>query len=106
MYYQPINEIGSLAYEIHSAEVYSDFKTLNFRKFIPKAEGKLEQMPANLTLLFLLSLAYGESKDGISKANGYNKKFKLVLESIMANRSLTDIDHLIELNCKLINRSS
>lgn len=99
LYYQPINEIGSLAYEIHSAEVYSDFKTLNFKKFIPKAEGKLEQMPANLTLLFLLSLAYGETKDGISKANGYNKKFKLVLESIMANKSLTDIDHLIELNC-------
>lgn len=99
LYYQPLNNMGSFQYDISSAQAYTNFKSLKFKKLITYAEEKLEKMPANLTLLFLLSLAYGETKDGISKANGYNKKFKLVLESIMANRSLTDIDHLIELNC-------
>lgn len=99
LYYQPLNTIGSLQYDVTSAQAYADFKSLKFKKFIADAEEKLEQMPANLTLLFLLSLAYGETKEGMSKANGYNKKFKLVLEGIMANKSLTDEDNLIELNC-------
>lgn len=99
LYYQPINDLGSLAYEIRSAEAYADFKSLKFKKFITEAEEKLEQMPANLTLLFLLSLAHGETKDGISKANGYTKKFKIILESLMTNKSLTNEEHLVELNC-------
>ena len=99
LYYHPLNTIGSLNYDMSSAGAYADFKSLKFKKFIAEAEEKLEKMPANLTLLFLLSLAYGETKEGKSKANGYNKKFKLVLESLMVNKSLTDEDHLIELNC-------
>ena len=99
LYYQPINTLGSFKYDISTTGIYAKFKELKFKKFIQEAEAKLEEMPANLTILFLLSLAYGETKEGTSKANGYSKKFKVVLESLMNNKSLTDEDHLIELNC-------
>lgn len=99
LYYQPINTLGSFKYDISTTGIYAKFKELNFKKFIQEAEAKLEEMPANLTILFLLSLAYGETKDGTKKANNYSKKFKLVFEAIKENKSLTDLDHLVELNC-------
>ncbi|MBF0595908.1 DUF4919 domain-containing protein [Faecalibacter rhinopitheci] len=99
LYYQPINTLGSFKYDISTTGIYAKFKELNFKKFIQEAEAKLEEMPANLTILFLLSLAYGETKDGTKKANNYSKKFKLVFEAIKENKSLTDLDNLVELNC-------
>lgn len=99
LYYQPINTLGSFKYDISTTGIYAKFKELKFKKFIQEAEAKLEEMPANLTILFLLSLAYGETKDGTNQANNYSKKFKLVFEAIKENKSLTDLDHLIELNC-------
>lgn len=99
LYYQPINTLGSFKYDISTTGIYAKFKELKFKKFIQEAEAKLEEMPANLTILFLLSLAYGETKEGTNKANNYSKKFKLVFEAIKENKSLTDLDHLVELNC-------
>lgn len=99
LYYQSLNELGSFNYSIKTSAAYADFKEVKFKKFIIDAEAKLEQMPTNISLLFLLSLAYGEIKDGTSKANNYAKKFKIVSEAITQNKSLTNKDYLIELNC-------
>ncbi len=99
LYYQSLNNIGSFNYSIKTAAVYANFKEVKFKKFISDTEAKLDQMPTNITLLFLLSLAYGETKDGYSKANNYAKKNKIVTEALTLNKSLTNKDYLIELNC-------
>lgn len=99
LYYQPLNTLGSLKYDISTTALYAKFKELKFKKIIQQAEAKIEEMPTNLTLLFLLSLAYGETKEGTNKANNYSKKFNIIFKAIKEYRSLTDLDHLVELNC-------
>jgi len=99
LYYQSLNELGSFEYGTKTTAAYANFKEVKFKKFIQDAESKLQQMPTNLSLLFLLSLAYGETKDGMNKSNNYAKKFKLVLNALTENKSLKNKDHLIELNC-------
>lgn len=100
LYYQPLNEKGSLRYNLETYEAYLNFKKLKFNSFITKAEESLEEMPTNLTLLFLLSLAYGDSKTEFAKSAMYSKKFKLVLDHLMINRSLLNEEYPLELNCE------
>lgn len=62
LYYQPINEIGSLEYNYITTNAYKTFKKLDFKKFIKDYEVYIKDMPANLTLLFLLSFAIDNGK--------------------------------------------
>lgn len=99
LYYQSLNNKGSLWYELNTATSFTKFKELNFKKFVEYAEKSLQETPANFTILFLLSLSYSTSKQDKNIANKYAKKYKIVIDALMMNRNLKDPENTIELNC-------
>lgn len=101
LYYQPINEIGSLEYNYITTNAYKTFKKLDFKKFIKDYEVYIKDMPANLTLLFLLSFAIDDGKKNDDRSSLYSKQLKQVIECLIHNKSLRNKEYLVELNSEI-----
>lgn len=101
LYYQPINKIGSLKYNSITTNAYDTFKKLDFNKFIHDYEGYMQEMPANLTLLFLLSFAADEGTKMNNDSDLYSKQLKQVIECLIHNKSLRNKEYLVELNSEI-----
>ena len=72
---------------------FNTFKQLDFKIFIETYESYLKEMPANLTLLFLLSLVSNDEKSEL-----YTKQLKQIINTLSYNKSFRNKEYLIELN--------
>ena len=93
LYYQPINKLGSMKYNKITDSAFNTFKQLDFKIFIETYESYLKEMPANLTLLFLLSLVSNDEKSEL-----YTKQLKQIINTLSYNKSFRNKEYLIELN--------